>query len=218
MNMPEADMASFDPDALDPKQQYKLMSGTIIPRPIALVTTLGADGVANAAPFSLFNMIGVDPPMLMFSLTPRAGEVKDTGRNLERVPEFVVHIVDEGVKEKMNVCSADFPPDTSEIDFAGLRTAPSVKVRPPRLVECPAQFECRLIDIIEVGRRPNRLVIGEVVMMHYRQGIVDPARFYVDAARLAPIGRLEGAGMYTRVTDRFQMGRPDIPGVPATSG
>jgi flavin reductase (DIM6/NTAB) family NADH-FMN oxidoreductase RutF len=211
-------MSSFDPDKLDPKQQYKLMSGTIIPRPIALVTTIGPDGVANAAPFSLFNMLGVDPPMLMFSLTPRAGQVKDTGRNIELLPEFVVHIVDENVKEKMNICSADFPHGTSEIDFAGLQTAPSLKVLPPRLVECPAQFECRLIDIVKVGRRPNHVVIGEVVMMHYREGIVDDARLYVDAAKLAPIGRLEGAGMYTRVTDRFRMDKPDIPGVPATSG
>jgi flavin reductase (DIM6/NTAB) family NADH-FMN oxidoreductase RutF len=211
-------MSSFDPALLDPKQQYKLMSGTIIPRPIALVTTIGPDGVVNAAPFSLFNMLGVDPPMLMFSLTPRAGQVKDTGRNIERLPEFVVHMVDEGVKEKMNICSADFPNGTSEIEFAGLETAPSVKVRPPRLVECPAQFECRLIDIIKVGRRPNHVVIGEVVMMHYRPGIVDESRHYVDAGKLAPIGRLEGAGMYTRVTDRFRMDRPDIPGVPATSG
>lgn len=211
-------MSSFDPDRLEPKQQYKLMSGTIIPRPIALVTTIGTDGVVNAAPFSLFNMVGVDPPMLMFSLTPREGQIKDTGRNIERLPEFVVHIVDESVKEKMNICSADFAHGVSEIDFAGFRTAPSVKVRPPRLIECPAQFECRLIDIVKVGRRPNHIVIGEVVMMHYRDGIVDGAKHYVDAGKLAPIGRLEGAGMYTRVTDRFRMDKPDIPGVPATSG
>jgi flavin reductase (DIM6/NTAB) family NADH-FMN oxidoreductase RutF len=210
-------MSAFDPERLTPQQQYKLMSGTIIPRPIALVTTLGPNG-ANAAPFSLFNMVGVDPPMLMFSLTPRAGQVKDTGRNIEHLPEFVVHIVDEAVSERMNLCSADFPHGTSEIDFAGFRTEPSVKVRPPRLVECPAQFECRLVQTVRIGRRPNILIIGEVVMMHYRDGIVDEANTYVDAGKLAPIGRLEGAGMYTRVTDRFRMPRPEIPGVPATSG
>lgn len=211
-------MAAFDPSKLTPQQQYKLMSGTVIPRPIALVTTISPGGVTNAAPYSLFNMVGVDPPMVMFSVTPRAGQVKDTGKNIEFLPEFVVHIVDEGVKDKMNICSADFPADQSEIDFAGFETAPSVVVRPPRLIECPAQFECRLIDIIKVGKRPNQIVIGEVVMMHYRDGIVDPERFYVDAGRLAPIGRLEGAGMYTRVTDRFKIERPDIPGVPVTAG
>lgn len=211
-------MASFDPNSLDTKQQYKLMSGTIIPRPIALVTTIGSDGVANAAPFSLFNMLGVDPPMLMFSLTPRAGAPKDTARNIQAIPEFVVHIVDESVMAKMNLCSADFPHGISEIEFAGLRTRPSMKVRPPRLDECPAQFECRLIEIVKVGRRPNLVIIGEVVMMHYRDGIVDPRTHYVDAANLAPVGRLEGAGMYARITDRFHMDRPQIPGVPATSG
>ena len=210
-------MSHFDPDLITPQQQYKLMSGTIVPRPIALVTTLGPQG-ANAAPFSLFNMVGVDPPMLMFSLSPREGALKDTVRNIQALPEFVVHIVDESVKEKMNICSADFPHGTSEIDFAGFRTEPSVKVRPPRLVECPAQFECRLMQIIPLGRRPNLMVIGEVVMMHYRDGIVDPDKLHVDAGRLGALGRMEGAGMYTRTTDRFMMARPDIPGVRATSG
>jgi flavin reductase (DIM6/NTAB) family NADH-FMN oxidoreductase RutF len=210
-------VSQFDPDALTVKDQYKLMSGTIIPRPIALVTTLGPNG-ANAAPYSLFNMVGVDPPMIMFSSTPREGAIKDTARNIAAIPEFVVHIVDEAVKEKMNICSADFPYGESEIDFAGFRIAPSVKIRPPRLIDCPAQLECRLIRIVEVGRRPNLMIIGEVVMMHYRDGIVDESVMHVDAGALAPIGRLEGAGMYTRITDRFQLGRPQIPGVPATSG
>jgi flavin reductase (DIM6/NTAB) family NADH-FMN oxidoreductase RutF len=211
-------VTQFDPALLTPQQQYKLMSGSIIPRPIALVTTIGADGVVNAAPFSLFNMVGVDPPMVMFSLSPREGQLKDTGRNIEMHPEFVVHLVDDAVKEKMNICSADFPHGTSEVDFAGFKTAPSTLVRPPRLIECPAQFECRLMQFVKLGRRPNLMVIGEVVMMHYRDGIVDEEKTYVDAGRLAPIGRLEGAGMYTRITDRFMMGRPEIPGVKATSG
>ena len=211
-------MSTFDPSKLSPIQQYKLMSGTVIPRPIALVTTIGADGQTNAAPYSLFNMVGVDPPMVMFSATPRAGELKDTARNIQHLPEFVVHIVDEGVKDKMNICSADFPQGQSEIEYAGFKTAPSVLVRPPRLIECPAQFECRLVEIVKVGRRPNLLIIGEVVMMHYREGILDEEKLYVDASRLAPIGRLEGAGMYTRVTDRFHLPRPEIPGVPATAG
>jgi flavin reductase (DIM6/NTAB) family NADH-FMN oxidoreductase RutF len=211
-------MSVFDPALLSPIQQYKLMSSTVIPRPIALVTTIGPDGQANAAPYSLFNMVGVDPPMVMFSATPRAGELKDTARNIQHLPEFVIHIVDEGVKDKMNICSADFPHGQSEIDYAGFKTAPSLLVRPPRLIECPAQFECKLVEIVKVGRRPNLIVIGEVVMMHYRDGVVDESKLYVDAGLLAPIGRLEGAGMYTRVTDRFNIPRPEIPGVPATAG
>lgn len=211
-------MSAFDPATLTPAEQYKLMSGTIIPRPIALVTTMGPDGQANAAPYSLFNMCGVDPPMVMFSATPRSGELKDTARNIQQLPEFVVHIVDEGVKDKMNICSADFPRGQSEIDYAGFKTEPSMLVKPPRLVECPAQFECRLVQIVKVGRRPNLIIIGEVVMMHYRHGIVDESKFYVDAGHLAPIGRLEGAGMYTRVTDRFRIPRPEIPGIATTAG
>jgi flavin reductase (DIM6/NTAB) family NADH-FMN oxidoreductase RutF len=209
-------MTDFDPDQLDPKDQYKLMSGTIVPRPIALVTTIGPHG-ANAAPFSLFNMVGVDPPMLMFCASPRAGAIKDTIRNIEQLPEFVVHIVNGKTLERMNICSADFPADMSEIDAAGFKTEPSLKVRPPRLVECPAQFECKLVQIHRFGRRPNVVVFGEVVHFHYHDGIVNE-RLYVDAGPLDPIGRLAGNGAYTRVTDRFTMGRPEIPGIPATSG
>ncbi len=199
----------FDPGELSPTEQYKLMSGTIIPRPIALVTTLGPRG-PNAAPFSLFNMAGVEPPMVMFSVSPRDGEPKDTVRNLGHVPEFVLHIVNESVMEKMNLCSADYEWGVNEIEKAGFATAASSRVRPPRLPECPAQFECRLSRIVEVGRRPNFIVFGEVVLMHYRDGMVDPKTLYVDVGQLSPIGRLEGAGGYTRITDRFKMLRPAL--------
>lgn len=200
----------FDPSQLDSTQQYKLLSGTIIPRPIALVTTLGPKG-PNAAPFSLFNMVGVDPPMVMFSMSPRDGGPKDTARNLSHLPEFVIHVVNEAVMERMNVCSADYEWGVNEIEQAGFEVAPSVRVRPPRLPQCPAQFECRLIQMLEVGRRPNTIVIGEVVHLHYNEGMVDPRTLYVDARRLSPIGRLEGAGGYTRITDRFTMLRPAHP-------
>ena len=209
-------MTEFDPAALDPKDQYKLMSGTIIPRPIALVTTIGLHGT-NAAPFSLFQMIGVDPPMLMFSASPRAGAIKDTVRNIEETGEFVVHIVNGKVLEKMNLCSADFPSEMSEIDFVGFKTAPSMKVKPPRLVECPAQFECKLTQVLRMGNRPNVVVFGEVVQFHYHEGVVDE-RLYVQAGELDAIGRLAGNGAYTHITDRFTMARPVIPGIPATSG
>jgi flavin reductase (DIM6/NTAB) family NADH-FMN oxidoreductase RutF len=209
-------MTHFDPRDLTPKDQYKLMSGSIVPRPIALVTTVGPHGT-NAAPFSLFQMIGVDPPILMFSASPRAGEVKDTIRNIEANGEFVVHIVNSKTLERMNLCSADFPAEDSEIDFCGFETAPSLKVKPPRLVECPAQFECTLSQVLRIGNRPNVVVFGEVIHFHYHDGVVDE-RLYVQSGVLDPIGRLAGNGSYTRITDRFTMARPDIPGVPATSG
>lgn len=210
-------MKHFDPNDLTPKEQYKLMTGSIVPRPIALVTTLGPEG-ANAAPFSLFNMVSVDPPTVMFSVSPRGQEIKDTVRNIEEhVPEFVVHIVNEATRERMNVTSADFPRGQSEIRAAGFLSVPSFKVQPPRLVECPVQLECRMLQVLRIGRRPTVMVIGEVVHFHFHEGLVNE-ELYVDAQALGAIGRMEGNGAYVRTTHRFTMGRPQIPGVPATSG
>ena len=201
-------MPAFDPDCVDPKDMAKLMSGSVVPRPIALVVTLGPQG-PNAAPFSFFNLVCADPSMLMFSMAPREGVVmKDTIRNIEHCPEFVVHIVDEPNREKMNICSAEVPHGVNEIERAGFRTAPSVKVRPPRIVDCPVQLECRLERMLKLGRRPYTMVIGEVVLAHYREDIVDEVRRYVDVAKLSAMGRMEGADMYTRLTDRFSMPRP----------
>lgn len=203
-------MPQFDPALLDPKDMSKLMSAVVVPRPIALVTTLGPEG-PNAAPFSFFNLVCADPPMLMFSMAPREGTtMKDTVRNIERVPEFVVHIVDEPNREKMNLCSTEWPHGVDEIGRAGFSTVPSCKVRPPRIADCPVQLECRLERMLKLGRKPYTMIIGEVVLAHFREGLVDEARYYVDVARLEAMGRMEGGDMYTRLTDRFRMPRPDI--------
>jgi flavin reductase (DIM6/NTAB) family NADH-FMN oxidoreductase RutF len=200
----------FDPDRLSPEQQYKLIGGTVVPRPIALVTTLGAAG-ANAAPFSFFNAVCQNPPTVVFSIGPSAlsGKTKDTLANLRALPECVVHIVDNAQKERMNVCAVEFDASTSEIEHAGFRTAASVKVSPPRIVDCPAQLECRVLSIVPVGRMPYHLVIAEVVYFHYHPGIVDE-RFHVDFTRLDPLGRLSGAGAYVRITDHFRMQIPAL--------
>jgi flavin reductase (DIM6/NTAB) family NADH-FMN oxidoreductase RutF len=201
-------MPQFDPALLDPKDMSKLMSAVVVPRPIALVTTLGPDG-PNAAPFSFFNLCCADPPMVMFSMAPREGTtMKDTVRNIERLPEFVVHIVDEANREKMNLCSTDWPHGVNEIQRSGFSAVPSVKVRPPRLAECPVQLECRLERMLKLGRKPYTMLIGEVVLAHFREGLVDESRYYVDVARLNAMGRMEGSDMYTRLTDRFSMVRP----------
>lgn len=201
-------MPPFDPALLDPKDMSKLMSAVVVPRPIALVTTLGPDG-PNAAPFSFFNLCCADPPMVMFSMAPRVGTtMKDTIRNIERIPEFVVHIVDEPNREKMNLCSTEWPHGVNEIERSGFSTAPSVKVRPPRIADCPVQLECRLERMLKLGRKPYTMVIGEVVLAHFREGLVDESRYYVDVARLKAMGRMEGSDMYTRLTDRFSMVRP----------
>ncbi len=199
-------MVDFDPALLAPDQQYRLVASTVVPRPIALVTTM-RDGVVNAAPFSFFNMVGVDPPMLMISVAPRLDRPKDTVRNIEASGEFVVNIVSRAVAEKMNACAASLPPDRSEIDTSGFQTAPSLKVAPPRLVECPAQFECKVLQILKLGRKPNTMIVGEVVHFHYRDGLVDD-KFTVDGAKLDAVGRISGAGLYARLSDVFSMVQP----------
>lgn len=198
-------MAEFDAAQLDQLTQYKLMVGTVAPRPIALVTTLGKTG-PNAAPFSFFQAIGSDPPMLSFSVGNKGDHAKDTVENIRECPEFVVHIVSDAIKEKMNVCAVDFPLGVNEITEAGFTAVPSRMVRPPRIAEAPAAMECRLVQILELGRQPYHLVIGEVVYFHYHDGIVNE-KFHVDIGRINPIGRLAGKGGYTRITDRFEMPR-----------
>ena len=198
-------MIEFDAAALDAQSQYKLLIGSITPRPIALVSTLGSRGV-NAAPFSFFNGVGSDPAMIMFSVGNTAGHAKDTVANILEIPEFVVHIVSDAIKEKMNVCATEYPRGVNEIEEAGFTAVASKKVRPPRIAEAPVAFECRLMKMVEIGRVPYHLVIGEVVYFHYHDGIVNE-RFHVDVGRINPIGRLAGRGGYTRITDRFEMPR-----------
>ncbi|MFN7086966.1 MAG: flavin reductase family protein [Burkholderiales bacterium] len=205
-------MPEFDAATLAWQNQYKLMIGTVTPRPIALVTTLGPEG-PNAAPFSFFNCIGVDPAMVAFSVGDVGGRAKDTVRNIRELPEFVVHIVSDAIRESMNVCAVDYPYGVNELEKAGFTAAASRKVRPPRIAEAPVALECRLMQMLELGGRPYHLVIGEVVYFHYHDGIVNE-RFHVDVARVNPIGRLAGKGGYTRITDRFEMPRitPDAGG------
>jgi flavin reductase (DIM6/NTAB) family NADH-FMN oxidoreductase RutF len=198
-------LPEFDAAALDWRDQYKLMIGSVTPRPIALVTTLGKDG-PNAAPFSFFNCIGSPPPMVMFSVGDVQDRTKDTVQNIRDIPEFVVHIVSDAIKDKMNVCAVDYPYGVNEIAKAGFTAVPSRKVRPPRIAEAPIALECRLMQMQDVGTTPYHLVIGEVIYFHYHDGIVDD-RFHVDVGRVNPIGRLAGRGGYTRVTDRFEMPR-----------
>lgn len=203
-------MTEFDAAALDAQTKYKLLIGSITPRPIALVTTLGSMG-PNAAPFSFFNGVGSDPAMVMFSVGNTSGHAKDTIENIREIPEFVVHIVSDAIKEKMNICAIEYPRGVNEIVEAGFTTVASKKVRPPRIAEAPIAFECRLERILELGRVPYYVVIGEVLYFHYHDGLVDE-RFHVDVGKVNPIGRLAGRGGYTRITDRFEMPRLKLGG------
>jgi flavin reductase (DIM6/NTAB) family NADH-FMN oxidoreductase RutF len=191
---------------LEPRQRYKLLCGLVVPRPIALVTTIGPDGGINAAPFSFFNVFSENPALLVLGLQHNAdGSPKDTTRNIQLSGEFVVNLVDEGIADDMNLTAIDFPPEESEPAVAGMKLAASVVVKPPRLADAPAAFECRRTVGMAFG--PQReLLIGEVLAVHAREGIVDPATLNVDFAALAPIGRLCG-DMYTRQRDMFELKR-----------
>lgn len=206
-------VVGIDMRALDWDEQYKLISSTVIPRPIALVSTDGPAG-RNAAPFSFFNAIALGPPMVMFSIGPtkfsKAGQEKDTLRNVQATREFVVQLVDDANKERMNLCSAEYAADVDEMKLAGFTTAPSIRVNAPRITDCPVQLECTVVDIVSLGTTPYWMVIGEVVYAHYRAGIVND-RLHVDMLAMNPISRLSNPGMYGRITDNFQMPPPKQP-------
>lgn len=188
--MPEP--LSLDPAALSQHDRYKLLISLVIPRPIALVTTLSRAGVINAAPFSFFNMFSETPPLLVLGVQSKAGgDLKDTSVHIRDQGSFVVNLVDEALGERMNICAIDFPPEISEVDAAGLATLPSAKVPVPRIADAPASLECRHFTTLEVSRE-RRLVIGEIVHLHVRAGIVDPARLRVDMNQYHPLARLFG--------------------------
>ncbi|QEI05843.1 flavin reductase family protein [Pigmentiphaga aceris] len=192
-----------DFDLLTPYQRYKLMTGLIVPRPIALVTTINAQGVVNAAPFSLFNMIGEEPPLVLISLNrSAAGSLKDTAVNILANEQFVVHIADEAMAQAMHDCGTALPPDQSEIDLVGLSTTPSSAVAPPRIVEAPVAFECQLSEKMETESR--HIFIGRVLRLHARDGLLDMDKHHVRLDDYLPVARF-GSDLYVRTRDRFKM-------------
>ncbi len=199
----------FDLGDLDPKDRYKLIAGLIVPRPIALVTTLGANGRHNAAPYSFFNAFSEAPPLVVLGLGVNVrGEDKDTAVNIRDGGEFVVNLVDEPLAEAMNLCAVDFPPEISEVDVAGLELVASEIVAPSRLKAAPVSLECVHFQTLHPGR--NRyLVIGEIRMIHVADDVVDAKTLRVDRERYAPIGRLFGGG-YCRTHDRFDIPRLSV--------
>lgn len=194
-------MTEVNFDEITSYQRYKLMASLIVPRPIALVTTLGQNGVANAAPFSMFNMIGEDPPILMISINRLAdGRLKDTAANILASGEFVVHMSDEPMAQKMHACGEAFPSDVSELAAVGLKPVPSHCVAPPRIAEAPIAFECVLHEKLET---PSRYVfIGRIKWLAARDGLIDTQAWRVNLRDYRPIARF-GASFYTRTDDRF---------------
>lgn len=191
---------------LDAQQRYKLLTALVIPRPIALVTTLGPEGVVNAAPYSFFNAFSQDPPLVVLGIERRRPDrPKDTGRNIDLTGEFVVNLVSEDIAAAMNVCAVDFPAEVSELEAAGLDVAESRFVRPPRIAQAPAALECRTFTLMRIGRT-RELVIGEVLGSWVRDDILDPRTLRIDLQRYRPVGRLFG-NLYCRVRDVFELKR-----------
>jgi len=197
-----------DPAVVAQRDVYKLLIGSVVPRPIGFVSTLSPEGVANLAPFSFFNAVCGDPPMVCFAISNRDPR-KDTYLNVKATGEFVANIVSEEIAEKMNLTSGDYAYGVDEFAVSGLTPAPSEAVRPPRVGEAPVNMECRLVHLIELSSRPagTHLVIGEVVRFHVRDEIVDS--FRIDPEKLRAVARM-GGNEYSRTRDRFELIRPKV--------
>jgi len=194
----------FDLERIPNTETYKLLVGLVAPRPIALITSMDEHGRLNAAPFSAYNYLCTDPPIVGIGVTNRPGQPfvpKDTARNIRRTGEFVVNVVTEDIAEKMNLCATDFPAEMSEVEIAGFTTAPSQKVKPPRLAEAHAALECREFTTMEIGR--SRIILGRVVAIYVEDRYVDPVGPFVKAEELHSIGRMNGLGNYVRTRDAF---------------
>lgn len=188
-------------------ERYKLLIGLVIPRPIAWISTWNENGVANCAPFSFFAVFSEDPPLCMVSFNRRSdGELKHTIKNIRRTGEFVVNLADESTAEAMHISSYEIPETESEFDKTGLTPVPAKLVKHPRIAEAAASFECRLERRIEFG--PEReMAIGEILLVHAREGVIDPVTKRVSEENYKPIGRLF-ASRYCTTRQRFNLPGP----------
>lgn len=204
-------LLKIDINALPPATQYGLLCSTVVPRPIALVTTFSEKYGDNAAPFSFFNVMGENPPVLVIGLENKrlTDELKDTTVNIQETGQFVVNLVDEALAKAMNICAIDFPSHLSETVQAGLSLSASSVVRPKRIDQAPVAFECEKIAFVEIG--PGRkIVIAKVLMMHVREGLLDPRTYHIDPQKYHPVGRMFGR-RYTKTRDHFEMAVPSYP-------
>jgi flavin reductase (DIM6/NTAB) family NADH-FMN oxidoreductase RutF len=197
----------IDTSSLSVPERYKLLVGLVFPRPIALVSTRSENGVANCAPYSFFNAICEDPMLVILSFARRSdGKMKHTLANLLRTGEFVVNLVDEGIANGMHISSKEVDEDVSEFAEAGFTQAPCRVVGHPRIAEAPVSFECRLFKQVEVGHGRD-LIIGEVVHIHAREGLIDPRSKRIADERYRPVGRLY-ASRYCTTRQRFELPGP----------
>lgn len=196
------DHTHFDFAELTERQKYKILIGTVIPRPIALVTTVNRDGAPNAGPFSFFNVLTHDPAIVAIGVENYADmRFKDTARNIRETGEFTVHICDDAMVKQMEICAIKFGPEVNEIEHAGLHTVPGTAVKSPRILEAPAALECRRYMTLELG--PAReIILGQVIGVHVRSDAVNPENHHIDQMKMDAIGRM-GGHTYTRTRDQF---------------
>jgi len=201
----------INPDELTNLERYKLLIGSVVPRPIAFVSTISPQGVANLAPFSFFTAVCASPMTLCFCPSIRAadGKRKDTLNNIEATGECVVHIVSEAIAEQMNQTAGEYPPNVSEFEMAGLTPIPSLKVKPPRVKEAAIQMECVLNQIVTIGDTvgASSIVIVRVVQLHYSPTVYADGKILLE--QLKPIARLAGIS-YAKVTETFDLDRPVV--------
>jgi flavin reductase (DIM6/NTAB) family NADH-FMN oxidoreductase RutF len=200
----------FDFAAIPPRECYKLLVATVTPRPIAWVVSQDRDGRLNGAPFSFFNAVSGEPPVIALGIgSHEPGRPKDTRRNIRDTGEFVVNLVSEEAAQAMNITAIEFEPEVNELAEAQLETVPSVYVKPPRIAVSPVSMECSLLQVVDFSP-DNSLVLGRVLAMHVHDDkVLDPAKNYIDTPNLHLIGRMHGTGWYARTSDLFDM--PRIP-------
>jgi len=201
----------IDPATAGAANVYKLMVGIIVPRPIAFVSTMDANGILNLSAFSFFTAVSANPPVIAFSPMIRGsdGGRKDTLNNIEQTGEFVVNVVSEDFVRQMNLTSPEYPPDVDEFAVSGLTPVPSDRVQPPRVGESRASMECKLVQVVHVSPKPlgGSIVLGEVLRFHIADELIEDYR--IDPDVLKPVGRM-GGPTYTRTTDRFNLERPKL--------
>ena len=200
---------TLDFETLPPRDAYTWMINMIMPRPIAWVSTISAEGKTNLAPFSFFQGVCAKPPTVIFCGShDRTGKQKDSVVNVRQVPEFVVNIVPYALAEKMNLTAAPLPHGESEFEKFDIATAPSLKVKPPRVADTPVAFECRLDRIVDLGDGPSgsSVVFGRIVSAHVSDAMLG-ADGQIDPRKLDPIGRM-GGDFYTRTSELFSISRP----------
>jgi flavin reductase (DIM6/NTAB) family NADH-FMN oxidoreductase RutF len=202
-------LVKFDIEKAKPREIYNLLIGLVAPRPIALITSMDEKGGLNAAPFSAYNYLCTDPPIVGIGVANRPEhQPKDTAHNIRRTGEFVINVVTEDIAPQMNICATDFPAEVSELEMAELETAPSAVVKVPRIASAHAALECVEHTTLEIGR--SRIVLGRVVSIYVEDQYVDPGGPYIRAEHLHAIGRMNGLGSYVRTRDSF-MSIPRIP-------